>query len=316
MQKFRYTDGMISKSLFSPIHWPAWFLVGVLRVLCFLPYAALMRVGSAMGWLMFHLSSKSKRLARINLDLSFPTETPAWRARVCKRSFLSAGQGLVETALGWWGSARQLQPLCCSVKGAEVVEQALSKGKGVIIIGAHFSTLQVSGRLFALGRPISVVYRRQKIRVFDAMVQQVLKRHYQTPIVREDLRGLLKALKRNEAVWYTPDVDPRNKASIFVNFFGRPASTVTIPANFSNKYDVPIIFSDYKRRDDGKGYDIALFLAPTPLPSGNIEADTQTINDVIESQIREKPEQYLWQYKRFKTQPPGHVNPYKERETQ
>jgi len=149
----------------------------------------------------------------------------------------------------------------------------------------------------------AVMYRPAKNKVFDALAYHYRKNLYAKIIARHDLRGMLTWLKANQVIWYTPDVDAGTKNSVFVPFFGVPAASITATTRLADMTQAAVMPIFFYRRDDFSGYDICIEPMLENFPSGNIEHDTLRINQIIETAVRKKPEEYLWQYKRFKTRP-------------
>jgi KDO2-lipid IV(A) lauroyltransferase len=293
-----------SHSVYHPKHWPVWFLVGLCRLLILLPYPTLIKTGRWMGHQIARFSGKARKTTAINLKLCFPELSPEERETLLKKNFESVGIAVLEMCLAWWGSDSKLRGLC-HVHGREHLEKALQKGKGVIFCSAHLLTVEIAGRLLIPEIPFTVMYRPQKNLVLDKLAYYHRKKMYKNIIARDDLRGMLKCLKANKVIWYSPDVDAGVKNSIFVPFFGISAATVTATTRLTEISRAAVVPIFFYRRDDGLGYDICIEPMLENYPSGNVEQDTLRINQVLETAIRKKPEQYLWQYKRFKTRPAG-----------
>jgi len=117
-------------------------------------------------------------------------------------------------------------------------------------------------------------------------------------------------LKKNTAMLYTPDTDAGPKSSVFASFFGVQTATVTASARFPQVTGCAILPVNYFRRKDNRGYIIRFYPALENYPTNDASADARTINEWLEKFILEHPEQYLWQYKRFKTRPPGEAKFY------
>jgi KDO2-lipid IV(A) lauroyltransferase len=287
-----------------PRYWPLWLALGLLRLLNHLPYTTQMKWGRKLGRLMLPLSTKMRHIAEVNLQLCFPEKTPAEREQLLQKNFESAGMTFFETGLAWWGNDKKFDSLL-RVHGREHLERALQKGKGVIFCSAHFMCLELCGRLLSKELSFSVMYRPQKNPVLDLLVKRARKRYYESTIAREDLRGMLRALKKNTIVWYSADIDAGEKNSVFVPFFGVPAATITATsrlAKISGAEIVPVFF--YRRHDDS-GYDLYIDPALQNYPTDDEKQDALRMNQIIEQAVLKKPEEYLWQYRRFKTRPHG-----------
>lgn len=297
------------KPLYHPKYWLFWLIIGFLWLLAKLPYRVLLKMGAGMGNMIRCTSTKTRKIVEINLQLCFPELAPAERENLLKKNFESMCIALFEMALAWWAPGRKLQSMR-HVHGLEHLENALKKGKGVIFCSAHFLSLELCGRLFSLKTPFAVMYRPQKQPVLDKLARYYRAKFYERVIAREDLRGMLKYLKSNGVVWYTPDIDGGLKNSIFLPFMGVEAATITMTARLATISGAEVVPIFCYRRDDGSGYDICIEPALENYPTGDVEADTLRINQIIETAIRKKPEQYLWQYKRFKTRPEGETRFY------
>jgi KDO2-lipid IV(A) lauroyltransferase len=264
------------------------------------------KLGKALGRLLFTFDRKGKHTAHINLKLCFPELTPTERKILLKKNYAAVGISVIETAIAWFGENDQLPP--CEIIGLEHWQALHAQGRGVLLISAHLSCLEIAGRLISSQMKVDAVYRPQKLNILDAFARFYRSKFYPKIIERHDLRTLIRSLKAGEAVWYTPDVDAGLKNSVFVPFFGISAATITTSSRLAKLGNAACLTAFFYRED--AGYKI-IFSAPLDnFPSGDDIADATKINHLIETAIRKKPEQYLWQYKRFKTRPPGETRYY------
>lgn len=292
------------KSLLKPQYWPTWIVIGLLRLCACLPYSLLLALGKGLGQLLFLFPSKIKHTAQINLKLCFPELSVEQRRKLLKKNFISVGIGVMETALAWFSSSKKLSQLA-HIQGIEHLHAALQKGKGAILMSPHLTTLQIAGRLFSTQHPFAVVYRQQKNPVLNYITERSLKKYYYAAIERGNLRKMLHCLNQNTLVWYTPDIDAGIRNSVFAPFFGTLAATITATTRLAQKSGASVIPTFFYRRDDFSGYDLVSTPALENFPSGDLLKDTARLNAILEEGIRKKPEQYIWQYKRFKTRPAG-----------
>ena len=113
----------------------------------------------------------------------------------------------------------------------------------------------------------------------------------------------MKALRAAEATIVLPDQVPHGADGIWVNFFGRPAYTMTLAGKLANMKNVSTLFFCGERLPNGQGF--ALHIEPMQGElTGNTVQDTQLINDNVEIWVKRFPAQYLFSYKRYK-QPAG-----------
>ncbi|HHH43584.1 MAG TPA: LpxL/LpxP family Kdo(2)-lipid IV(A) lauroyl/palmitoleoyl acyltransferase [Gammaproteobacteria bacterium] len=293
----------------GPRFWPTWLMFAVLWLVTRLPFRWQMRVGHLIGRIAWRLARRRRHIAEVNLRLCFPQLDDREHLELVRAHFLSLGKGIVETALCWWGRASQLRPKRVLV-GREHLQEALAAGKGVVLLSAHFTTLELGGRLLALDTPFHVLYRQHRNPLFEQVMQRARKRRFEQAIPRNDTRALLRSLRNGMPVWYAPDQNHGGPQSVFVPFFGIPASTLTATARIAKASGAAVVPFFQTRLPDNEGYLLTLCPALDQFPSGDLHGDTARINRLLEDVIREMPEQYLWVHRRFKTRPEGEPYPY------
>ena len=217
---------------------------------------------------------------------------------------------LVEFALGWMASDRAIAKLGLSVEGIEHLEAARAQGKGVLLVGGHFSHLELSARLVSQRIRIAGMYRRMDSVVFEWAVLRARLRYADAMFDKDDIRGTVKYLRRGGTLWYAPDQDMRSKDNVFVPFFGIPAATITATHHLARMSGAVVIPFFHRRLPDNRGYALRLGAPLEHVPSDNVIKDTARVNASIEQMVREAPEQYLWVHKRFKTRPGGEPSIY------
>ena len=168
----------------------------------------------------------------------------------------------------------------------------------------------LGGRLLALRTPFHVLYRQHKNPLFEAVMQRARRRRFERAIPRDDTRALLASLRAGTAVWYAPDQNHAGSQSAFVPFFDIPASTLTATARLARLSGAPVVPFFQARLPGSEGYLLVLCPALEDFPGDDPLQAAARINRLIESVVREIPEQYLWVHRRFKTRPPGTPYPY------
>jgi KDO2-lipid IV(A) lauroyltransferase len=296
--------GEFRASWLGPRYWGTWAAIGFLRVAVFLPYSWQLGLGRVVGRLLFHLLARRRRIAERNLALCFPDWPPEARERLLRANFASLGMAFFEVALAWWASDPRAAALG-RVEGLEHLEQALTRGRGAILLSAHFTTLELGARLLRLQRTFRPMYRPSRNPLWDWVMLSSRERHVERALDRRDVRGTLRALRENEPVWYAPDQDYGREQSVFVPFFGVPAATITATARLAKISGAAVIPFFQHRLQAGQGYLVTLGPPLEDFPSGDLSADAARVNRIIEEQVRAHPEQYLWTHRRFKTRPPG-----------
>lgn len=210
---------------------------------------------------------------------------------------------LFETALSWWSPRHRLEKLA-EIDGLENLTKAQESG-GVILMGAHFTTLEIMGRFLSLKAHFDVTYRRNENPVIEKMLHDNREKHFDLAIIREDGRTMLKRLKKGHTIWFAPDQNFGHKHSVFSPFFGIQAATTTAMSRFAGSSGAKLVPLFFERLDERGQYRLTLLPALKNFPSGDVQKDTDRINKLMEDHIRRCPEQYLWIHRRFKDRPEG-----------
>jgi KDO2-lipid IV(A) lauroyltransferase len=285
--------------LLAPEYWPTWVGLGVLRALALLPFAGIVPLGRALGWVLRHVQVGFVRTARRNLELCLPELSPPERERLLARHFESLGIALLEIPLAWWASPARLAKIV-RVEGGEHLRAALARGRGVILLTAHFTPMEMAGRALASVAPVSFLYRPTKNEVLAYALGRYRSAHGGHPIARDDIRALVTALKHNECVWYAPDQSYRKKGAEMVPMFGIPAATNTLTSRLARMTGATVLPYFLQRLPGTQGYRGVIHPPLENFPSDCAVTDTARFNRMIEAQVRRVPEQYLWIHRRFK----------------
>ena len=283
----------------GPRYWPVWLGLGVLRLVILFPYPAQMATGRLMGRLSMRLTPRRRRIAARNLELCFPEMSGRERETLLRDHFDALGMALVETALCWWASDAAIRSLV-SVEGREHLDRALEGGKGVIMLTGHFTPLDLGGRFVTMLAAVTAVYRPHGNGLFDEIVKRGRERSAYEAIPKQDVRGVVRALRGNRAVWFAPDQAHRRRHSVNVPFFSIPAPTNTATSTFARISGAPVVPFFPVRLPDNRGYRLIVMPPLADFPSDDPETDAARINALLEEQIRHNPEQYLWVHRRFK----------------
>ncbi len=292
----------------APRYWPTWFALALLRLLIILPLPAIIVCGTLLGKLLYIALPDRRKIADINLKIAFPTASDAEIKRLRKSSFNSMGIAAFELALSWWHDQRILK--LCEVEGLENITSAQQQGKGVIILTAHFTCLEIGGPVLNHYVPFQVMYKPAHNKLFDAFMRYHRGRLYKAIVDYHKPITMIKGLKKGNAAWYAPDQDFRGKDMIYIPFFGVQASALTAPARFAEITGAAVVPYYIQRKAYGKGYRLVILPALENFPTNDTETDARIINQALEHLILQNPEQYLWVHKRYKNRPEGEAQIY------
>jgi len=297
------------KDFLAPRFWGVWLVILVLRLLALLPYKAGLAFGRLLGRILYRLASNRRRITEVNISLCFRELSAIEQQQLVKKIFEANAIGFIETSWAYWGDIDAIKQKT-TIIGSELLEQALAHNRGVILLGGHFSTLDLGGLLFSFtGKPSSCIYRPHNNPLMDYWITKKRSR-FVKPVDRKRFRVILRDLRNNYAMWYAPDQDFGAKGAVFVPFFGQTAATITATSQMVRLNDSPIIMFAHYRNADDSGYTVE-FSAIPEFPSGDETRDAELVNEALERAIRKAPEQYMWVHQRFKTQPDGRRKLYR-----
>lgn len=291
-------------SFAAPRYWPTWLGIGALCLCAWLPFRLRMRAGAVLGLATYSLGRERRYITEVNIALCFPELDAAAQHALVRQCFIDNGIGLVETATGWVRPAGHFQQQL-TMLGTEHLDTALATGRGVLLLGAHYSTLDFGANLLAATYPFAVTYRPHRNPLFDAFMLRGRLSNCNGVFDRNDIRGMFRHLKQNRILWYAPDQDYGPDGAVYVPLFGQRAATLTAASRFAGFNNSPVVFVRQHRDTANKRYTLEFSSLSPPLPSGDDVFDATTINLALEHAIRQEPSQYLWMHKRFKTQPGG-----------
>lgn len=280
-----------------------------------MPWSIQCGLGSLAGRVMYHLMGRRRRIAKTNLALCFPHLDDESRGRLLHRHFRSLGLGLVEVGFAWWGSEASISARS-RIVGAEHLEVALSHGCGVILLGGHFTTFEIGGRILTSRFEAGATYRPHDDPWWDGVLRAGRGRYASALLPHKDARAMVRHLSANRILWYAPDQDfsrHSGRRQVFAPFFAERAATTTATAWLVQRSGARIVpFASYRLEDDS-GWEVVLGPALEEFPSGDDAADARRLNAVLEAQIERSVDQYLWVHRRFKTRPPDAAPVYDAR---
>jgi KDO2-lipid IV(A) lauroyltransferase len=286
----------------APKYWLTWTGLGLLWAACQLPYRWQMGVGRGIGRLAHRFAAERRAITRRNIELCFPDLSVEERNQLARQHFESLGMSLMEMGLARWASDEKLCSMT-TISGAEYIQQTLDDGFGVILLSAHFTTLEISGRVLSLNcPPFDAVYRRFRSDFTTEVMASGREVSARRVIEKNDIKSMVRSLRQGTPVWYAPDQSYHLKQSALLPFFGVPAMTNTATGTLA-KLGRAKALPFFPRRLPEGGYELIVLPPLEDLPSGDAIEDTRKYTAVLEDQVRRCPEQYFWVHRKFKNRP-------------
>ena len=290
----------------------AWLL---LRGIGILPRPIARTIAILLGWLVYLLHLRLRRVGMRNLELAFPEKNKSERRKILRGTFTSLGRQLAEVSL-FPRYTKENVGQVIAYDGFENYERAHSRGKGVLYLTAHLGAWELSAFAHSLqGHALRIVMRGLDNPYLDALVQRYRTMHGNSVIDKDNfVRGLLAAMKGGETVGILMDTNMTPPQGVFVDFFRIPACTASGLARIALRTDAAVVpgFTvwDPVLRKYRLRFEPALKLIRTPDDEGDVVANTAQFTKIIEDYVRRYPDQWLWVHRRWKTRPPGQPSLY------
>lgn len=260
--------------------WPLWLAHGV---------------GNVMGWLVFCVSGIYRRRFLANArqaGLGWRQWAPAVAA---------AGKMVAELPRLWLGA-----PVPARWQGAEHVDAALLRGKGVVFLTPHLGCFEITAQAYAqrYGRtqqPMTVLFRPPRKPWLREVVAQARGRPglATAPTTMAGVKQMVKALKQGQSLGLLPDQVPPLGLGVWAPFFGRDAYTMTLSARLARQTDATVLLAWGERWSWGRGFTVHVQPMEQPL-AGDATLAASQINAAMERLVLACPQQYLWAYARYK----------------
>jgi len=271
-----------------------------------IPLKVSMAIADFLGKMAFRIVGKHREIAISNLDTVLKGDH-ASNARIAKRVFSNLAKNGAE-----WIKLSSLEPnriddLVTEFQGAEFLDDALSEGKGAVILGFHFGNWEMLGiYLRHKGYDGAVIVRRIYFHKYDKIITNMRRRFSVQGIYRDESpKKMLRVLKNGGVLGVLADQDVDSVDGVFVDFFGKPAYTPTAPVKLAMTAKAKIIPAFVIRKPDNT-HKIVLEKPIDPVSENKTEEDvkryTQAWTDVLEKYVRQYPEQWVWVHRRWKTQ--------------
>ncbi|MDG2435249.1 MAG: hypothetical protein P8M55_06410 [Gammaproteobacteria bacterium] len=275
------------------------------KLLSYLPFHWILKLGHILGVFLYFLPSKRSAIAIKNIDLCFPTLSDFEKKKLLKKHFSSLGIGLLEVAMVRWKSNKAFKKLI-TVNGLDHLRNAVKKDKGVILMSAHFTSLEVSA---LIGRkeivsdlpPLVGMYRLGSNEIINQFFRQARLRSVEGLVTKFEVKSLIKALKEKKIIWYASDQNFTGKNAIELDFFNQKAMTNTAITRFIEITGCSVLPFFPTRLENHQGYSLTIYPEINYAANQDPELFLKEFYRVLEEHIKKNPEQYYWIHRRFKS---------------
>ena len=289
-----------------------WLLLKFARSLS---WKAAYGLGKAIGTLMYRLKLR-RDVAMTNLDIVYGNDTSAHeKERIYKESMINLGRVIVNyLRLPFMGPAFWQEK--CDWKNEHLLRDALNRQKGALLLAGHYGMMDLAGGKLGLsGYPVAVIGKNIKHPVIDRFV--VASRNAMnlgTIHPKNSMARIFAGIGRGEAVAMAVDQNMKKDYGMFLNWMGRPASSVRSPAYVAREAGTPVVMG-YMHQKGADRFELVIteeieWQSFPEDPEKELAVNAQYQADAFQRIILEKPEQWFWIHRRWKLQPEGVANPY------
>ena len=287
-------------------------VIALFQLLSLLPIRLLRCLGSLIGSILWLSGSRSRHVTEENLAICFPNMGAAERTALTKDSLKHLAMTGLEFAPVW---RRPVQPLIntiVDIEGLQVFEQAVAADRGLIMLAPHIGSWELAGLYLAEHAPVSFMYLPPDS---QAMHQMILKARGRNgaklvPTDTSGVKALLQALKSGETIGILPDQVPPMESGSFAPFFGVPALTTTLIKKLAKRTGAKVMMACALRINHSGNFRLVFTEVSDDVCADDDLLALTALNQSVEQCVSQAPEQYQWEYKRFKRQPEGNKKYY------
>lgn len=284
--------------------------VGLLFLLSLLPLSLARSFGAYLGRRMSKGDGKSAINTRKNINACFPELSNNAQQELVAESLQETGRSAGEMGMSWiWQPERVLKTVK-AVHGQNVLEDALAENRGVILIAPHIGNWEVLNLWVSKYFKLTAMYKPPKIKMMDDLIRKKRERigSQLAPANVKGVRMAVKCLRKNEVLGILPDQEPDASGGIFAPFMGVSAFTMKLLPQLAAQTGA-VVVSGYAKRVDG-GFELHFHKATGNINSKDLTEATTAMNEEVEYCVRQVPEQYQWEYRRFGRRPEGEASLY------
>ena len=278
--------------------WSGLFLI---QILARIPWTVADAVAHASAWFTWLVNSRARPITEVNLAICFPDMTPARRQSLVKASLYETYANIIDMARCWARSRAYLEGRISKVEGLEHLDETVAAGKGTLVLVPHLGSWEIVSLYLSNQYKITALYREPRTTVFADFVRRQRERQgvRLMPIGTAGLRAILQALRANDMALLFPDQVPPRNSGEFAPFFGEPTLTITLGYKLLRRSGARAV-SAYCKRLPGGRYELIFRPVDEAIYDADLTTSLAGLNSSVEACVRECPEQYQWEYRRFK----------------
>jgi len=282
----------------------------LLQLFAFMPLWLNRQIGTLLGLALYVLNGQTRKVSAENIVRCFPEMSAEAQDILVRNSLVETAKMSLEVAPVWLRPWSWLEPKIRSIKGESLLKDAVQAPEGLVVLVPHLGNWEVFAPYFSSFTHLTALYQPPKIPAFDRIIREAREKMGASlvPTNRKGVAALLKSLKTGGLTIILPD-QVADTGTQHVDFFGHPAHTMTLVSNLMNRTGCKVIMG-FVQRVPG-GFELHFENADPEIYSENLSVSLAAMNRSVENCVRQVPEQYQWEYKRFRRPPEGSEKPYR-----
>ena len=269
--------------------------------LALIPTTISTTLSSLIGFCLYYSQSSMAMVTKTNLKLAFPTKNEMEINLLTRRSLSESLKGFFENFKIWVFPEKLNSLIVIEVEGMENIVESMKQKKGLLMFTPHQGNIEIIIYYLAKNFNCSIPYTKAKLNAFDNLILNARKKIGVSMVETNftGIKSLLNAIKRNELVAIASDQVPPIESGYITNFFGTKALTMTLVTNLASKTKSPCHSVTCVRLSEKKGFKI-IFSKQLINMGINVKTGVSCMNNELEKCIMLAPEQYAWEYKKYK----------------
>ncbi len=277
-----------------------------------LPLWACRLLGRGIGWLLWLFPNRNRKTTRTNIALCFPELSEKEQSKLVFQSLQHTGMLVFEMAAIWHQPYSWLEQRITEIKNLHLFDQAQTEGKGLIVLLPHVGNWEVFSRYIPAVSDGMGLYEPPQLPELEALIKKSREKTgaQLVPTNPRGVAALLKHLRKGGTTCILPDQVPnaKDRGGVYSDFFGYPVYTMTLVTQLYQRTGSTILGATAKRVSGG--FEVTFYEASDSIYSEDAITSANAVNMLVEQCVREMPEQYQWEYKRFRRTPAGSKKVY------
>lgn len=282
-------------------------VIFALRLIARLPRSWLQRIGAWVGRLSYRANTRAARVTRVNIGLCLPEEH---LDELTRKSLIETGKTIMETPRVWFGPSDRVDLWITRVHNESLITNALNAQTGTLILLPHLGNWELFNVAFRRYGRMTALFQPPRRRSFRKVMSAVRLRHgnHMVPANRRGVATLYRTLQSGGTVVVLPDQIPAN--GCYAPFYGQAALTDALSGRLLQKTGAKAVGAAMVRGPDGR-FELHFIEPESSIYEKDIDLAARAVNRLVERSVELAPEQYQWEYKRFRQRPAGEPKIYR-----